>query len=109
MSTFGWVDVLSKPEIVGLKDQMCLPYDTVVFDAMVYANPKPKVVWTRSGENLCNNENWEVIADVDAEKYRLVLQTAQVTDGGLYTITATNAQGTTSLDFKLKMNGGLSF
>lgn len=105
LSTLGYLDVLSKPEIVGLKDQMCLPYDTVVFDAIVYANPKPKVVWTRNGENLCNNENWEVIADVDAEKYRLVLQTAQVTDGGRYTITATNAQGTTTQDFKLKMNG----
>lgn len=103
--TSCWADILSKPEIIGLNDQGCLPGDTVCFDVVVQANPKPKVTWSRGNENLCNNDNCEVIADVDAEKYRLVFQTITCTDGGVYNLTAVNNEGTTSQDFKLNVHG----
>ncbi|XP_053962910.1 obscurin isoform X2 [Anastrepha ludens] len=103
LSTSGWIDVLSKPEIIGLKDQSCLPNDTIAFDVIVHANPKPKVTWTRGNENLCNNENCEVIADIDADKYRLVFQCVKPAEDGLYTLTAVNDQGTTSTSFKLNV------
>uniref|UniRef100_A0A1A9ZZH6 Obscurin n=1 Tax=Glossina pallidipes TaxID=7398 RepID=A0A1A9ZZH6_GLOPL len=102
--TSCWADILSKPEIIGLNDQGCLPGDTVCFDVVVQANPKPKVTWSRGNENLCNNDNCEVIADVDAEKYRLVFQTITCTDGGVYNLTAVNNEGTTSQDFKLNVH-----
>jgi hypothetical protein len=63
------VDILLKPEIEGLQDKKCLPYEQVIFQATIYANPKPKVTWTKNGENLCNNENCDVIADVEKEVY----------------------------------------
>lgn len=66
------VDILLKPEIEGLQDKKCLPYEQVIFQATIYANPKPKVTWTKDGENLCNNDNCDVIADVDKEVYTLV-------------------------------------
>lgn len=100
-----WADVLSKPEIIGLKDQGCMPGQTVCFDVVVKANPKPKVTWSRGNENLCNNENCEVIADVDANKYRLVFQAAGSHDSGSYTLTAVNSEGTTAQDFKLNVHG----
>ncbi|XP_036332219.1 obscurin [Rhagoletis pomonella] len=103
ISTSGWIDVLSKPEIIGLKDCSCLPDDTIAFDAIIYANPKPKVTWTRGNENLCNNENCEVIADLDGDKYRLVFQCVKPVEDGLYTLTAVNDQGTTTSSFHLNV------
>lgn len=63
------VDILLKPEIEGLQDRKCLPYEQVIFQATIYANPKPKVTWTKDGVNLCNNDNCDVIADVEKEVY----------------------------------------
>lgn len=63
------VDILLKPEIEGLQDKKCLPYEQVIFQATIYANPKPKVTWTKDGENLCNSDNCDVIADVEKEVY----------------------------------------
>lgn len=63
------VDILVKPEIEGLQDKKCLPYEQVIFQATIYANPKPKVTWTKDGENLCNSDNCDVIADVEKEVY----------------------------------------
>ncbi|XP_020716206.1 obscurin isoform X3 [Ceratitis capitata] len=103
ISTSGWIDVLSKPEIIGLKDQTSLPSSTIAFDAIVLANPKPKVTWTRGNENLCNNENCEVIADPDDDKYRLVFQCVKPGEDGLYTLTAVNDQGTTTASFRLNV------
>nr|NP_001286806.1 obscurin, isoform H [Drosophila melanogaster]AHN56601.1 obscurin, isoform H [Drosophila melanogaster] len=99
--TSGWIDVLAKPEISGLNDTKCLPGDTICFEALVQANPKPKVSWTRGNENLCNHENCEVIADVDADKYRLVFQSVSPCEDGKYTITATNSEGRAAVDFNL--------
>ncbi|XP_067629054.1 obscurin isoform X3 [Eurosta solidaginis] len=103
VNTSGWIDVLSKPEIIGLKDQSCLPKDTVAFDTIILANPKPKVTWTRGNENLCNNENCDVIADIDVDKYRLVFQCAKPEEEGVYTLIAVNSQGTTTASFKLSV------
>lgn len=105
MATSGWIDVLAKPEISGLDDRKCLPGDTICFEALVEANPKPKVTWTRGNENLCNNENCEVIADVDADKYRLVFQAVSPSEDGKYTITATNSEGRSTVDFNLNVLG----
>ncbi|XP_069964240.1 obscurin isoform X3 [Bactrocera oleae] len=103
ISTSGWIDVLSKPEIMGLKDQCCLPNDTIAFDAIILANPKPKVTWTRGNENLCNNENCEVIADIEDDKYRLVFQCVKPEEDGLYSLTAINDQGLSLSSFHLNV------
>ncbi|XP_023037819.2 obscurin isoform X1 [Drosophila willistoni] len=103
LDTIGWIDVLAKPEITGLEDHKCLPGDSVCFEALVLANPKPKVTWTRGNENLCNNENCEVIADVDGDKYRLVFQSVSPSEDGKYTITAVNSEGRSSVDFHLNV------
>lgn len=63
------LDILLKPEIEGFKDQTSVPNQSVTFEVNVFANPKPKVTWTKNGANLCNNDNCEVIADVEREIY----------------------------------------
>lgn len=63
------LDILVKPEIEGFKDQVSVPHQTVVFEVSVFANPKPKVTWTKDNQNLCNSDNCEVIADVEREVY----------------------------------------
>ncbi|XP_017836914.1 obscurin isoform X3 [Drosophila busckii] len=101
MATQGWIDVLAKPEISGLENLKCMPGESVCFEALVRANPKPKVTWTRGNENLCNNENCEVIADVDGDKYRIVFQSVLPSEDGKYTITAVNSEGRSESDFNL--------
>lgn len=63
------LDILLKPEIEGFKDQTADPGNTVTFEVNIYANPKPKVTWTKGKVNCCNNENCDVIADVEKEVY----------------------------------------
>lgn len=63
------IDILLKPEIEGFKDQLSVPFKTVTFEVKIYANPKPKVTWTRGKLNCCNIDNCDVIADVENELY----------------------------------------
>lgn len=98
--------ILLKPEIVGFKDQTSLPFHQVIYEVSVHANPKPKVTWTKNGENLCNNDNCEVIADVEKEIYRLVILSVNPKDEGPYTITASNKQGETVAQAQLLLHGG---
>lgn len=63
------LDILLQPEIENFKDQTSVPDQTVTFETNIYANPKPKVVWTKDGKNLCNSNNCEVVADVQTETY----------------------------------------
>ncbi|KAG4067668.1 hypothetical protein HA402_005440 [Bradysia odoriphaga] len=95
------LDILLKPEIENFKDQMSVPNQTVVFEATVHANPKPKVTWTKSGKNVCNNDNCEVIADVDKELYTLIVTNVGLEDDGVYTLTASNSVGETVATAKL--------
>ncbi|XP_037043462.1 obscurin isoform X3 [Bradysia coprophila] len=95
------LDILLKPEIENFKDQTSVPNQTVVFEATVHANPKPKVTWTKSGKNVCNNDNCEVIADVDKELYTLIVTNVGLEDDGVYTLTASNSVGETVATAKL--------
>lgn len=63
------IDILLKPEIDGFKDQLTVPFKSVTFEVKIYANPKPKVTWTRGKVNCCNIDNCDVIADVENELY----------------------------------------
>lgn len=63
------LDIVLKPEIEGFADQTQVPNKSVTFNVRIYANPRPKVTWTKNGKNLCNCENSEVIADVEKEEY----------------------------------------
>ncbi|KAL7050000.1 hypothetical protein ACKWTF_003934 [Chironomus riparius] len=89
------VDIRLKPEIEGLQDKKCLPYEQVIFQATIYANPTPKVTWTKDGQNLCNNDNCDVIADLEKEVYTLIVESCAIKEHGTYTLTATNNIGET--------------
>lgn len=95
------LDILLKPEIENFKDQTSVPAQTVTFEVNIYANPKPKVIWTKDGQNLCNSDNCEVIADVQRESYTLIVSSVGLADDGVYTITASNNVGETVAKAKL--------
>lgn len=97
------LEVVQKPEISGLKDASSLPYKQVVFQANIYANPKPKVTWTRNGENCCNIENCDVICDFEKEVFTLIVENVTVTDDATYVLTASNEHGETVAEARLKV------
>jgi len=101
------LDILLKPEITGMKDQIANPEQQIVFEVIINANPKPQVSWVKDGENLCNNDNCDVIADVEKEIYRLVVHSAGIKDHGTYKLTATNNQGETIAQAELLVHGML--
>lgn len=98
------LDVYLKPEIDGLKDQSSEPGHQAVFETKIRANPKPKVTWTKNGENLSNAENCEIIVDVEKETYTLVVSDIAVSDGGEYVLTASNSQGETVSKVRLHLH-----
>lgn len=67
--TTAHLDILLKPEIEGFKDQITVPYQSVTYEVSIYANPKPKVTWSRNNINCGNIDNCNVIADVEKEVY----------------------------------------
>lgn len=69
IETSAHLDILLKPEIEGFKDQISVPSKSVTFEVKIYANPKPKVTWTRGNVNCGNIDNCNVIADVEKEVY----------------------------------------
>uniref|UniRef100_A0A1B0APV6 Uncharacterized protein n=1 Tax=Glossina palpalis gambiensis TaxID=67801 RepID=A0A1B0APV6_9MUSC len=81
------------PIITKIADVKCNVSETVRIEVEVNGNSTHIFNLTNNGKditekkNLCNNDNWEVIADVDAEKYRLIFQTITCTDGGFYNLT----------------------
>ena len=99
------LDILLKPEIEGLQDKKCMPYEQVIFTATIQANPKPKVTWTKDGVNLANNDNCDVIADVEKEVYTLVVESAALKEDGVYTLTASNSIGESVATATLKVHG----
>lgn len=97
------LEVLQKPEIVGLKDQSSLPYKQIVFQANIYSNPKPKVTWTRNGENLCNVDHCDVLSDFEKEVFTLIVENVTVNDDATYVLTASNEHGETVAEARLKV------
>lgn len=89
------LDILLKPEIENFKDQTSVPNQTIQFEVNIYANPKPKVTWTKNDKNLCSSDNCEVIADMQKEVYTLIVSNVGLADDGIYTITASNSVGET--------------
>lgn len=98
------LDVLLKPEIENFHDITVEPFTQGVFQVLIKANPKPKVVWTKDGINLCNVDNCDVIADVEKEIYTLLVESCALTEHGTYTITASNNFGETVATAKLNVH-----
>ncbi|KAI9578764.1 hypothetical protein GQX74_009338 [Glossina fuscipes] len=76
-----------------INDVKCNVSETVRIEVEVNGNSTHIFNLTNNGKdftekkNLCNNDNREVIAVVDAEKYRLIFETITCTDGGFYNLT----------------------
>ncbi|KAL1129846.1 hypothetical protein AAG570_012790 [Ranatra chinensis] len=76
---------------------------TVVIDVNIIGEPPPTVVWTFKGNELQTNEHMRV----DSIDYntKIMLMKAKRSDGGKYTITATNSVGKDEAEFEIIILG----
>jgi hypothetical protein len=102
------VDVFLVPEIDGLKDTTVIPYETIQFEVLILSNPKPKVTWRQGDVEIKNCEHTQLIADIEAEVYRLVITNIGLGDDGVFTVTACNSQGESTQQCVLHVHSKLT-
>ena len=81
----------------------------MLFEACATGKPEPTVEWFYGKTKLVASER--IIMQKDGDKYTLQIKKAVIKEAGLYSVKATNDQGTLSADAKLKVNSesSLSF
>jgi hypothetical protein len=92
------------PEISELKDLTINPYENTQFEVVINSNPKPKVTWYRNEEVLSSDDHTQLIADIEAEIYRLAVSNITLIDAGTYKVVASNALGEASRECKLTVH-----
>jgi Immunoglobulin I-set domain len=92
------------PEISELKDFTINPYENTQFEVVINSNPKPKVTWYRNEEVLSSDDHTQLIADIEAEIYRLAVSNITLVDAGTYKVVASNSLGEASRECKLTVH-----
>ncbi|CAH0405571.1 unnamed protein product [Chilo suppressalis] len=100
------LDILLRPELEGLHDVTAVPFEETTFVCNMRANPVAEVKWSKDGFVIQPSPRHEIIEDVPAETYKLVVKDVSVEDAGLYTVTATNEIGEASMQARLSIHTG---
>merc|ERR1712142_637250 len=77
-------------------------HDETIIDCCISGRPTPDVEWSLANAVLEESEN--IIFERDGEIFKLRLKNTLRTQAGIYTIKATNSQGTMSASARLKVN-----
>ena len=76
--------------------------ETLVWEATIVANPKPKIVWQCDGRDVTLDDRFTTEEEYKKKKYRLKIKALEVCDAGAYKIVASNDMGEASQEAKLK-------
>uniref|UniRef100_A0A8D0EQU6 Ig-like domain-containing protein n=2 Tax=Strigidae TaxID=30459 RepID=A0A8D0EQU6_STROC len=76
----------------------------VLLKCIVTANPQPEVSWRKDGVPLRSSTTRPIKAE--GERHTLLVRSARVADGGLYTVTAANEVGATCCSAILSVRPG---
>jgi len=100
------LDVVMKPEIEGFQDVTVIPSMEAVFEAIIKAVPKPKIIWTINGKDLSEREHVNLTSEElekDIIKFKIVIGNVNPEEEGEYMVKACNKVGETTAVANLKL------
>ncbi|XP_050059981.1 obscurin isoform X6 [Aphis gossypii] len=101
------LDIVMKPEIEGFHDVTVIPSMEAVFEAIIHAVPKPKIVWTVNGKDLAEREFVNLTSEElekDITKFKIVIGDVNPEEEGEYVVKAWNKVGETTAIANLKLH-----
>ncbi|XP_025192239.1 obscurin isoform X4 [Melanaphis sacchari] len=101
------LDIVMKPEIEGFHDITVIPSMEAVFEAIIHAVPKPKIVWTINGKDLSEREFVDLTSEElekDITKFKIVIGNVNPEEEGEYVVKAWNKVGETIAIAHLKLH-----
>lgn len=104
------LDIVMKPEIEGFHDITVIPSMEAIFEAIIKAVPKPKIVWTINGKDLAERELVNLTSeelDNNITKFKIVIGNVNPEEEGEYMVKAWNKVGETMAIANLKLHSKL--
>lgn len=101
------LDIVMKPEIEGFHDITVIPSMEAVFEAIIKAVPKPKIVWTVNGKDLSERELVHLTSedlDNNITKFKITIGNVNPEEEGEYVVKAWNKVGETTAVANLKLH-----
>lgn len=101
------LDIIMRPEIEGFHDVTVIPSMEAVFEAIIKAVPKPKIVWTVNGKDLSERECVNLTSEEmeqDITKFKIVIGNVNPEEEGEYAVKAWNKVGETIAVANLKLH-----
>ena len=95
--------IRSLPEKVNVREN-----DDLFFDCEIGGVPKPKISWTKKGEELVENELTKLLIDENNNKYGVRIKACQA-DAGVYTLLVANKIGKITLKTEVNVLGNFKF
>lgn len=104
------LDIVMKPEIEGFHDITVIPSMEAIFEAIIKAVPKPKIVWTVNGKDLAERELVNLTSEElekDVTKFKILIGNVNPEEEGEYVVKAWNKVGETTAIAHLKLHSKL--
>lgn len=101
------LDIVMKPEIEGFHDITVIPSMEAIFEAIIKAVPKPKIVWTINGKDLSERELVNLTSEEMEEnvtKFKITIGNVYPEEEGEYVVKAWNKVGETTAVAHLKLH-----
>lgn len=101
------LDIVMKPEIEGFNDITVIPSMEAIFEVIIKAVPKPKILWTINGKDLAERELVNLTSeelDENITKFKIVIGNVNPEEEGEYAVKAWNKVGETTANAQLKLH-----
>ncbi|XP_025423040.1 obscurin isoform X6 [Sipha flava] len=101
------LDIVMKPEIEGFHDITVVPSMEAVFNAIIKAVPKPKIIWTVNGKDLAERELVNLTSEeleTNITKFKIIIGNVFPEEEGEYMVKAWNKVGETTAVANLKLH-----
>ncbi|KAG7203298.1 hypothetical protein KM043_010391 [Ampulex compressa] len=98
----AFLNLLLRPEIEEFKDVSGPVEEMLEWEVIVKGNPKPDITWTKNDSDLQKGDRFDMEEDKRNNKYKLIIKSVSLEDGGTYTLKAKNYLGEVAGQAELK-------